>query len=268
MRVGGILGFALAAALAAVALAQQAVVPAATGGLTFEVATIKPTARTDGSWRLQPTPNGYTGMDVSLLSLIGEAYGLYVPKFIVGGPDWIDRDKFDLEAKFNAAEVSGGKNLDRSQRLGMLQALLADRFQLRFHREMRTFPVFELVLGKNGPKLHKTKSEDVFKGVGGASCYFLQRRPGHFKMQGCTAKDLEGELGSDTGRTVLDKTGLTDRYDFELSWTPEDAPPGATEFLGPSVFSAVQEQLGLKLRPANAPLSVLVIDSAQKPTAN
>ncbi len=265
----------LVAALAGpVAIAQQAVPPAQAVAPApakvpaFEAATIKPTARTDGAWRLQPTPDGYTGMDISLLKLVGEAYGIYDGKLITGGPPWIDHDKFDLEAKFDSAEVPDPKSLTFRQRADMLQALLKDRFRLKVHQEFKTFPAFNLAIAKGGPKLQETKPEDVTQTVSGASCLFRRSSSGYVQVQGCMPKDLEDLLRSATGRTVVDKTGITRRYSFELRWAPINTPADSPDASGPSIFTALQEQLGLKLEPATVPLSVLVIDSAERPSEN
>lgn len=246
----------------------QTVAPLNPKPLAFEVATIKPTARTDGSWRLQPTPNGYTGTDVSLLKLIGEAYGIFDPKLLSGGPPWIDRDKFDLEAKFDPTTVTDAKNLTYRQRADMLQALLADRFHLKVHHESKEFPIYNLVIAKGGSKLQQTKPENVHQFVGGQSCLFRRSQGGYIQVEGCMPKDLEDQLRYITGRTVIDKTGLTARYDFELRWTSENTTANSLNDTGPSIFTAVEEQLGLKLKPATAPLDILVIDSAEHPSEN
>jgi uncharacterized protein (TIGR03435 family) len=194
------------------------------------------------------------------LHLVHEAYGLFDAKLISGGPAWIDRDKFDLEAKFDAASAPDAK-LTYRQRADMLQPLLADRFKLKFHHETKQFPVFDLVIAKGGPKLQPSPPEHLtVKGVGGGTC--LISRGG---FEGCDVDKLIGTLRYASGRTVIDKTGLTGRYDFSLHWSPENTPPDSPN-AGPSVFTAVQEQLGLKLEPATAPLDVLVIDSAEKPS--
>jgi uncharacterized protein (TIGR03435 family) len=252
-------------------LAQQATAPtppATAKVVTFEVATIKPSAHPDGAWRLQPTPDGYTGMDISLLKLVGEAYEIYDVKLITGGPSWIDRDKFDLEAKFNAAEIPDAKNLTFHQRADMLRPLLADRFHLKVHRETKEFPVYNLVIAKGGLKPQETKPEDVYQGDSGPSCLFRRSRIGYIQVQGCMPKDLEDNLRFASGRTVIDKTGITIRYDFELRWTPDNTPADSPEASGPSIFTALQEQLGLKLEPATAPLNILIIDSAERPSEN
>jgi uncharacterized protein (TIGR03435 family) len=263
--------FIIAALLGLAARAQQPTAPkppAATSIPNFEVATIKPTARADGSWRLAPTADGYTGMDISLLKLISAAYGVYDVALIKGGPSWIDLDKFDLEAKFDPAEIPNAQHLNFRQRSDMLQPLLADRFHLKVHWETRDFRVFNLLIAKDGPKLQPTKPEDVTQSVSGASCLFRRSRPGYIQVQGCLPKDLEDQLRYAAGRTVIDKTGIAIRSDFELRWAPEDAPIDSPAAAGPSIFNALQQQLGLKLVPATAPLKILVIDSAAKPSAN
>jgi uncharacterized protein (TIGR03435 family) len=260
----------VAAVLTQAAIAQQAGVPAVAAASkvpAFEVATIKPTARTDGSWRLQPTPDGYTGMDISLRTLVGEAYGIYDIARITGGPSWVDRDKFDLEAKFDPAEIPGASHLTFRQRADMLRPLLAERFGLKVHWETKEFPVYDLVIAKGGSKLLAPMPEDILH-RGAATCLFGASRKGYIRVQGCVPKDLEDQLRFATGRTVIDKTGITTRSNFELRWTPDDTPADPPEDSGPSIFTAVQEQPGLKLAPAVAPLDILVIDAAAKPSEN
>jgi uncharacterized protein (TIGR03435 family) len=252
------------------AWAQQAAAPPPPTSkkvAAFDVATIKPTALTDGSWRLQPTPDGFTGMDISLRTLISEAYGIYDITHIVGGPAWIDRDKFDLEARFDPAEIPGASHLTFRQRADMLRHLLAERFGLKVHWETKEFPVYHLVIAKGGPKLPASMPEDILH-RGAATCLFGASRKGYIRVQGCVPKDLEDQLRFATGRTVIDKTGITTRSNFELRWTPDDTPADPPEASGPSIFTAVQEQPGLKLAPAVAPLDILVIDAAAKPSEN
>ena len=271
MRVCKSLSLFVAALAGSVAVAQEAVAPAppaAAKAPAFEVSTIKPASPTARGWRLEPTPNGYTGMDVSLLTLVSVAYVIYDLKLITGGPAWIDRDKYDLEAKFDVTEIPDAKNLTYRQRADMLQALLAERFGLKVHRETKEFPVYNFVIAKGGPKFKETKPEDIHQSVSGATCLFSRSSRGYIQAQGCMPKDLEDQLRYATGRTVIDKTGLTSRYDFELRWAPDDTPIDSPEAAAPSIFTAVQEQLGLKLVPASAPLSILVIDSAGRPTEN
>jgi uncharacterized protein (TIGR03435 family) len=241
----------LYAALVPTAFAQQ--VPPAPP-LTFETATIKPYPKNDNTWHLHSTPDGYTGMDVSLLHLVQEAYGIDDPKLVTGGPSWIDKDRFDLEAKFEVTLVPDAKKLTYRQRADMLQPLLAHRFHLKVHHETRTFPVFDLVIAKGGPKLKPSPSEHLHNN-------------GLHTLTGVEAGNT-GEIAYDVrgpaGRTVIDKTGLTGRYDYDLHYASNPSPDSDA----PSIFTAVEDQLGLKLIPSTAPLDVLVIDSAEKPSPN
>ena len=230
----------------------------------FEVATIKPTSRNDGAWRLQPTADGFTGMDVSLRMLVEEAYNVFDGKLVTGGPAWIDKDKFDLEAKFNAAEVEGWQHLSFQERTAMLQPLLAERFKLQVHFETRTFPVFALVVAKSGPKLSNATDEESRDRGGGTHC--LHSREG--RMEGCSMADLAGDLRYSAGRPVIDRTGLPGRYTFQLHWDRDANSTAEQRADSPTLFTALQEQLGLKLEPTTASMQVLVIDSAEKPSEN
>ncbi len=254
-------------AAAFVRTAGVAQAPTSTVPLTFEVATIKPSKAL--GWRLQPTSDGYTGMGITLRMLVQEAYGVYDDKLLSGGPAWINSDKFDLEAKFDATEILEWNRLTFRQRADMLQPLLAERFEVRVHHETKSFPVYNLVLANGGPKLHPTGTGISNDGGVGITCRVLQSRPGYTQRQDCTVASLDGLLRQATGRSVVDKSGLTGHYDFELRWTPNNASPTEESvYTGPSIFVAVQEQLGLKLAPAIAPLDVLVIDHVERPSEN
>ena len=260
-------------AAAPLAFAQNAAQPVtaphrtAENTLAFDIATIKPTARTDKTWQLLPTPDGYTGLNVSLRKLIEFAYRVLDGKLILDGPTWIDSAKFDVEAKFDPAQVPNVKDLTYRQRDDMLQPLLADRFKLKIHHESRDFPVFLLVVDKHGPKLHEWTIPETGNLGFGINCT-LRSRSGSLTAQGCQANSLTGILQPAAGRIILDRTNLTGHYNIELHWTPDNAPVDASVPPGPSIFTALQEQLGLKLQPSTAPLDVIVIDSAKEPSEN
>jgi uncharacterized protein (TIGR03435 family) len=239
--------------------------------LAYDIVTIKPHGQGSG-WNLADTPDGYSGQNVSLLKLVQEAYGddhfARDPKLVTGGPSWIDKDKFDLEAKFDPTEVSNAKNLSYRQKADMLRAVLADRFQLKIHFETKEFPVYDLVIAKDGPKFTETKPGDVvvFKGV--QICERHSDVNFNFSGVGCRLRDLEPVFRYASGRTVIDHTGLTGRYDIKLRFAPLNTPENSPIADRPLIFTALPEQLGLKLEPATAPLDVLVIDSAEKPSDN
>jgi uncharacterized protein (TIGR03435 family) len=197
--------------------------------------------------------------DARLSHLIGIAYGVSM-QVLETGPDWIQRGdlRFDVEAKAeNPASVT------RQQLLTMLQNLLVERFQIKFHYITKEEPGFALVMAKNGPKLHPSTSEEeklTFFAPNGEELPKPMGKAIRVNARKCSMsglKDLVAFAGN-IGQGV-DKTGLTGVYDFTLSWNEED---------GPSLASALRDQLGLQLRAEKVPVVRFVLDSAQKPTAN
>jgi uncharacterized protein (TIGR03435 family) len=192
---------------------------------------------------------------------------------ILGAPDWAKSDKFDIAAKVDSSDVAELQKLSQYQRGLMLQALLVDRFKMVIHAETRELPVFALVIAKNGPKLKEATPED--KGM-------MRLTRGMLVGQGIPITFLANMLMHQSeleGRTVLDKTGLTGKYEVTLQWTPEDqtlpgpadgaqatAPP--SDASGPSIYTALQEQLGLKLESTKGPVEFLVIDHIEQPSPN
>ncbi|WP_263357795.1 TIGR03435 family protein [Acidicapsa ligni] len=241
---------------------------------SFDVASIRENKNNDGRWKMEFTQDGLTAMGVSLRYVVKEAYGVYDDKRWLGGPEWMDSVKFNIEAKFDGTEYN---KLTLDQRRAMLQALLADRFKLVVHHEMKEFPLYALVVTKNGPTLHERKAGELgHYGVADMSCLYKRSGRDNFEVEGCSMADLASSLTTgfahDLGRTVIDKTGLTGRYDFALRWATESASvstePVAPEGAGPSIFKALPEQLGLRLEPTKGPLDVIVIDRAEMPSEN
>ena len=140
----------------------------------------------------------------------------------------------------------------------MLQTMLADRFQLKIHRESKELAVYALIVGKSGPKL----KESTAAGPAG-----YRGTPGQFTFSNGSITSLVSFLTNRVDRHVLDRTGLTGSYDFKLEWTPEASTP-APDSNGPSIFTAIQEQLGLKLEATKSAVEIIVIDHAEKPSAN
>jgi uncharacterized protein (TIGR03435 family) len=263
--------------------------------LEFEVASIKPSAPGERTTS-NTTPGGRaTYTNWAAKSLVQVAWD--IPGFWVsGGPDWIKAERFDIVAKAtdSAAEDLRKTTNDqlesyRSRMLRRLQMLLADRFQLKFHREIKEMPGYALVLAKNGPKFHEAtdagpgldemKRPDGGKGAGirarggtrDANGRFLGG--GSFKGQMATMAMFADTITRTTGLPVIDKTGLRGRYDFAVEWAPDPSAPtvetaAAPDNSGPSVFSALQQQLGLRLEAARVPVETLVIDHIEKPDAN
>jgi uncharacterized protein (TIGR03435 family) len=224
----------------------------------FEVISIKPT-RTDSrnSGFRRAAGGTLNATNVTVRFLIGWAYDLRDDQ-ITGGPGWLDVDRYEVLAKPPAG--TDGPKLIRER----TQSLLADRFQVVVHRDTKEMPVYALTVGKNGPKGMRASTASQTDWVSNGH---------HLDCQKVSmATFAKGFLAPQTGRTVIDKTGIQGEFDLKLDWTPDDAPPPADSTAGPaqypSLFSALQEQLGLKLEPQRGPVEVLVIDRAAKPSEN
>ena len=191
---------------------------------------------------------------------------------IVGLPSWTKSERYDVEAKVDYEDVPKWKALSTTQKSLALQPLLVKRFNLQSHHETRERPTYSLVVAKNGPKLHKaqpveanpsgTSSPD---GAGDRDQSTVT--PGKIVLKGSSLSVLANLLSSQgLSHPVVDKTGLTDIYDITLRWSPADA--GSSDATLPSLFTALREQLGLKLEYNKNPIDVIVIDHIEKPSAN
>jgi uncharacterized protein (TIGR03435 family) len=250
-------------------------------GPTLEVASVRkhvPTAPRDGV-RSGVTLSGsrVTVEGLSLNLLIMEAYNLKAYQ-IAAGPDWMGGGSMsDVAAKAASieeydvsAKAEGEAALTRDQARLILQAVLADRFHLRVHRETKEIPVYALVVGKYGLKL-KESAPDAKSGP------TVEITPSGMRFSDSkgTITQLAGLLSRSADRPVLDNSGLMGFYSITLEWSIDDARlasaldiPRERDPAGPSLFTAVQEQLGLKLDPTKAPMDVLVIDHVEKPSEN
>lgn len=253
-------------------LAQTASTPEGTP--KFEVASIRQNLNPNPAWRMEFTPDGVTAKDVTLLWALHEAYGVSDDDLWSGGPTWLDKARFDINAKY---DVSQYPDLTVKQRQAMLQQLLADRFKLVVHHEAKEFPLYALVVTKGGPKFEATRPEDLRKSsLYGVMCVHKRSGRGEIEMQGCTttqfANSLAGYARFALGRKVIDQTQLTGHYTFSLRWAPVDTAPSTdlvpSEPTGPSIFTAVKEQLGLELKSIRGPLDTIVIDHAEMPSEN
>ena len=217
---------------------------------TFEVASVKPNMAGGESRRATASPGGrFTAENVSLKLLIARAFG--VPEAqIQGGPSWIDSETWDIAAKANTP-----REMTREELRPCLQALLAGRFGLAVHHETRQGQVFSLVVAKNGPKLKEHDGE-------GSSGISASTEAGKIVISGAraTMARLAEYLAGQAGRPVIDNTGLKGEYDFRLEWT--------TDAGSLSVFTAIQEQLGLKVEAVRGQIDTIVIDRATRASAN
>jgi uncharacterized protein (TIGR03435 family) len=235
---------------------------------SFEIASVKPNRSGSLQWDFDSPPGRVVGTNVLLRDVIRFAYYIYGGDWDIriAGPDWIKSARFDIDAK-----TPGQVPVDRA--MSMLRQLLAQRFALKVHHEMREHPVYALVVARTdrrlGPQLKPqaidcstltapppVDSDRPICGNRGAS--------GRLTGGGLSMQQLALHLAGPAGRMVIDETGLGKAgFDYDLRWSPDPANPD-----GPSIFTAIEEQLGLRLIPRSGPVEVLVIDSISEPTPN
>jgi uncharacterized protein (TIGR03435 family) len=254
-------------ALASVALAQ-ALAGGAVAQEAFDVATIKPTepdAKAGRYITMQGT-NRFVVKYYTLKLLIAAAYNLS-PKVISGGPAWVDSAHFDI-----LALTPGETRPTQPEQMAMLRTLLAERFKLTFHREQRDFSIYALEVAKGGPKL-KEISAPASDPVQLISTVYPQRI--HLPAKNATMADFASLLQRALlDRPVVDHTGLTGRYDFDLDWAPDETqfggevPVAPADAQAPPFFTAIEQQIGLHLEAMRGNVQALVIDHAEPPGAN
>lgn len=237
----------------------------------FEVATIKPTGPNPrGRFIRMQTAHQFVAQNHALKTLIAAAYNVS-PRAISGGPEWVDSDHYDILAK---APGEARPNLD--EQMAMLRALLADRFQLKFHREKKELAIYALTVAKGGPKLKPSSTSSETPPQGPPPLIFVLSAQGiSLPARSATMGELASVMQrAALDRPVVDETGLTGRYDFDLEWTPDEtqfdgaAPKPPDIPSRPDLYAALQQQLGLKLEATRGPVDALVIDRAERPSAN
>ncbi len=252
----------LAAQSATAAAPQPAT--AARAPLQFEVAAIHPhipEPHEHNSIWSSPFDGNFNAENISVMTLIAWAFEMPDTR-ILGAPSWTRTTMFNIEAKADPAvdqQLHGlTSDAGRKEKEKMVQALLADRFHLFAHTETRELPIYILVVAKGGPRLGAIQEKGSSVNTG----------RGRIEVQmSNSVAFLADELSKVAGRDVLDQTGITGRYDLKLQWAPDDGAAPAADF-GPSIFTALEEQLGLKLEPAKGPVQVLVVDHVEMPSAN
>jgi uncharacterized protein (TIGR03435 family) len=259
----------------------------------FEVASIKPNKYGSSPFRLGLWGERFSATGMTLQGLVREAFAVEDDQ-IAGEPHWLNSESYEIETKVDQSIADQLHRLSFDQRLveyrRMLQTLLTDRFKLTFHWETKELPVYALVVAKKGPKIEEAKPGDTYpngmKDLDGNGHGDIMRvGRGVLIGQGVSIAFLVRMLSQQQlGRPVSDRTGLTGKYNFSLQWTPDvnqapmlKRPDGgwqpsgsgvSPEFSGPSIFTAIQEQLGLKLEPEKGPVQILVIDHVEKPSEN
>ena len=267
------------------AMSAQVVPPATTAaplpaGMAFDVVSIKRNNSGSANVRFMVNESGINLTNTDTADLIAAAYGIK-PDLIFGLPHSMDSMRFDVEAKMSAEDAAAVKKLDmqhrEAARKSMEQALLADRFKLKAHVEVKQLPVYELVIAKGGLKMKEfdlaASHPDGFKGPDGKPMPGMTRgSPTSFSGQGISIRVLTNFMEYHLHRTIVDKTGLTGQYDVNLTWAPDRDttadPSAAAADTAPSFFTAFEEQLGLKLQPGKGPVDTLVIDQIEQPSEN
>jgi uncharacterized protein (TIGR03435 family) len=263
---------------------------------SFEVASVKPNKSGDNRIMLQMSPGGrWTASNVPLRQIIVIAYGIQSFQ-LVGGPDWVGSERFDIVAKAEGDLPPSALGGPPGPLQLMMQSLLAERFKLVVHNDTKELPIYALVMARAdkrpGTQLQASQTDCAALGAGrgrgappaGPATLQPGERPkcglmfgiGRIAAGGMPIRQLATTLSQRVNRVVVDRTGLEGSYDFDLTFTPDQMPqgpppPGAPPIPpidpnGPSIFTALTEQLGLKLESQRGPVDTLVIDRVERPT--
>lgn len=245
----------------------------------LDAISVKPDSSGSGRARLLYTADGVSATNVTVYMLLKEAYDLNDDQ-IVDAPAWAKTDRFDIEGKVTGPEAAQVAGVAHDEQRTYYQQLLTARFGLITHRETRDLPEYALTIGKSGSRLQESNTGSNAQAQKPPVPMFRMRADKDGKKIEASNASLApflNLLSNEVGRTVIDRTGLKDRYDFTLSWSPEipsnspsleaQTPTGAAP-ANPGLFTAIQEQLGLKLEPVKGSIEVLVIDHIKKPSEN
>jgi uncharacterized protein (TIGR03435 family) len=234
------------------------------------------------------TPDGIKLTNVPLLVIVREGFGLEPDRVIVGPGVAKMSSNFDIEAKVAPEDAPKLKALTMEQRRQMMVTLLEERCGLKYHHETRDLPYYELVVSKGGAKMQASKPDPQGPDPGPGPeprperHMLMMRGRGHIESTGTGTSGLVRLLSGQLGRTVVDKTGLTGDFDYKLDWTPDEMASAmnksgnpasgentsSPDAAGPSLFTALEEQLGLKLESTKGPVDVIVIDQLNQPSEN
>ncbi len=248
----------------------QAPSPAASPSTTqpatpiYDVVSIVPNKSDSGNWGINSQDATLTATNIPFKALVENAFGIR-EGLISGISGWADSARYDLKAKIVDPDIPALKKLSDKQRQAMLAQVLTDRFHLKVHKETKTLPVYDLVVLKSGPKF-KESTQSVDHGG-------MNVNNSELTGTAVSLSALVYMLSGHLNRTVIDKTNLTGKYDLHLTWAPDrpamaGSDAGQPDDAGPSLFSALQDQLGLKLDPAKGPVITLVVDHIDPPSPN
>lgn len=232
----------------------------------YEIVSIKPAGSGSTGGMMRNLPNGFEWTNITTEVLVQAAYGVIMDEQLEGMPSWGRSERYDIIAKVDTDTAERWKTLTAKERaaeeLPLMRNLLAERLQLKAHLETKEFPVYDLVIAKSGPKLKLAAANEPSREE--------MTRRGELKAQSMGTDAIVYAFTGTLGRMIVDKTGLQNKkFDFELRWQPDNGNGGidrADE--GPSLFTALEEQLGLKLVSSKGPVNILVIDKIQRPSPN
>lgn len=236
--------------------------------ITFDVISVKPNNSGTEDALMTFDQDALRATNTQLHVLLLQAFRIFDSQ-LVGEPKWASTDRWDINAKIAPGDIALVRNMTFTKRMAMFQDILRQRFGLVTHHETREVPVYALIVSNRGPKMKEAKPQANFdhgiKDFPGEIGGEEGKETAHDALIRYLAEDLQNYVG----RPVVDRTGLTGRYDFTLEWNPDDsaAVSPASNSL-PSLFTALQEQLGLKLEATKAPVDVLVIDHVERPGTN
>ncbi len=227
----------------------------------FDFVTVKPGTYMSGmGMRMRYTRDSYSATNISLEALISDSYGLQMENLVTGLPGWAKSATFDIEAKMDAETAAAYQKLPRKQRTEqdrlMMQSLLTDRFNIKVHYATKQMPIYALAIAKGGSKLKESKTKQAWETA----------RDGEIDYRDASLETIAIGLLFALDRIVVDETGLKGKYDLTLKWTPDEERGMADA--GPSIFTAVQEQLGLKLKSTKGPIDTIVVDHIKRPSPN
>lgn len=234
----------------------------------WDVAVVKPHPADDHSMSWMMNGDSISLRNLSLDNMICSAWDIK-PFQLSGASGWMQNMPFDLTAKVSAEDLAAFKALSTAERREMLQQLLIERFHLKVHTETKTMPLYDLVVDKSGSKLKPTTAIDAPNDEERRANPDKYKKgsmtmgPGRYDGTGVAVRGLASQLSNAVSKPVRDATGLTGFYDITLRYRPEEATSDSTD--APSIFTAVQDQLGLRLVPSRGPVETLVVDSAEKP---
>ena len=236
---------------------------------SFDVVSVKPNRTGSNSTSTDSDNERFLATNLPLKAMIRSAYGLQTPDQISGLPGWANSVSFDVQAKLDAETSaklkSSSKDVSTQIWETMFQTMLAERFQLKVHKESRDLPIYTLVLAKGGSRLKAAEDTDPNNGS-------MNTHNQSLDAKGIDVAALCRHLSQQLHRKVVDGTGLTGTYTFTLQWSPDEAAGESVGATGgtqlPTLFTALQEQLGLKLEPGKGPVETVVVDRVEMPSEN